>query len=153
MALDEDTAGEDLEFLPSDDVVETEQAGAEEEAVRVHEGDEPRELLTVEAEDFDADTLDDDEADELEEGPGGEEEGEGGGDDDTTSEEEHEADLGEILHRHYGLADEDEGGGEPATGHRVRAVAGDEFVCPGCFLRKPVSQLADPAAGTCIDCT
>lgn len=145
---------EGFEFLPSDDVDEVETPAAEDDAVHVERPDDARELLTVEAEDFDADGLDEDEADEL-----GEESGEP--EDDAAAvaseaaapggPEEREADLQEIIRRQYGLLGDqpdddlraDDGLRPPSTG---------EFVCRSCFLRRPVSQMADAGRRTCVDC-
>jgi hypothetical protein len=137
-------ADHDIEFLPSDDVVEPELVGAEDEAVHVHEREEPRGLMTVDAEDFDADQLLDEVAEELEA-----EAAEIAAEPEATEEEmdqEHEEDLEETLRRHYGIvsAEPEE---EPA-----RQPTGAEFVCRSCFLRKPSSQLADPERSICVDC-
>ena len=156
---------EGFEFLPSDDIDEVETAAAEDDAVHVQRPDDARELLTVEAEDFDADGLDEDEADELEgeSGEADELEGESGeaavDAGDAASEaaapdrtEEHEADLQEVIRRQYGLVGDqpdddllaDDGLRPPSTG---------EFVCRSCFLRRPTSQMADADRRTCVDCT
>jgi len=150
---------EDFEFLPSDDIDEVETAAAEDDAVHIQRPDDARELLTVEAEDFDADGLDEDEADELEGESGeagpGETEGDAG---EAASEaaapdgaEEREADLQEIIRQQYGLVGDqpdddllaDDGLRRPSTG---------EFVCRSCFLRRPASQMADADRRTCVDC-
>lgn len=146
---------EGFEFLPSDDIDEVETAAAEDDAVHVQRPDDAKELLTVEAEDFDADGLDEDEADELE-GESGEAAVDAG---DAASEaaapdrtEEHEADLQEIIRRQYGLV-----GAQPdddlLADDGLRPPSTGEFVCRSCFLRRPTSQMADADRRTCVDCT
>jgi hypothetical protein len=135
-------ADQDIEFVPSDDIVEPELAGAEDDAVHVRETEEPRGLMAVDADDFDADQLEEEEVEELE-AEAAESAAEAA---QEAADEEHEEDLEEILRRHYGIvsAEPDEGpGGWPA---------GAEFVCRVCFLRKPSAQLADPARSICVDC-
>ena len=119
-----DQADQDIEFLPSDDVVEAELAGAEDDAVHVV-GDGGAEELEAEATEIATGT------DAFEE----------------EIEEEHEEDVEEILRRHYGIVSaepEEEPGWQPA--------GAAEFVCRSCFLRKPISQLADPERSMCVDC-
>jgi hypothetical protein len=134
-------ADQDIEFLPSDDN-EPDLAGAEDDAVHVRDWGEPRGLMIVDAEDFDADQLEAEEADEL----GAEAAAEPGATDEEI-EEENEEDLEEILLRHYGMVSA-EPEGEPA----LQQTGAAEFVCRSCFLRKPSSQLADPERSICVDC-
>jgi hypothetical protein len=142
-----DQTEQDIEFVPSDELVEPELTDAEDEAVRLREREEPVGLMAVEAEDFDADQLEADVAEELEveadEAAEVEAEAVEG-----EVEEEHEEDLEEILRRHYGIvsAEPDEVPARRAGG------AAAEFVCRSCFLRKPTSQLADPERSLCVDC-
>jgi hypothetical protein len=84
-------ADQDIEFLPSDDVVEPELAGAEDEAVHLREREEP--------EDEAAEIAGETEASEDE------------------VEDEHEEDVAEILRSHYGIVSaepEEEPAWEPA---------------------------------------
>ncbi len=141
-----DQAGQDIEFVPSDEIVEPEPADTEDDAVHPRKGEEPRVLMTVEAEDFDADQLSEDEAEELEVGADEAVESETEADEEAV-EEEHEEDLEEILHRHYGIVS-----AEPDEVPTRRPTGEAEFVCRSCFLRKPVRQLADPTRGVCVDC-
>jgi hypothetical protein len=167
---------QDIE-LPTDDLVEDEPVGAEDEAVRADETDGVRERLIVEDEDFEADQLDEAEAEELE--LAANEEAEAGAaevaieperlerleaDEEEEPEEEREADLEEILRRQYGLGEE-----EPEPGDELEEAAGlvglrspgraepqrhrpSEFQCSVCFMVKATSQLVDPARRICIDC-
>lgn len=140
-----DQTEQDIEFVPSDELIEPGGAGTEEEAVQPREREEPRDLMTVEAEDFDANQLDQDVAEELEveadeaavAEPEAEEEGA----------EEHEEDLEEILRRHYGIVS-----AEPELAPARRPTGTTEFVCGSCFLRKPTSQLAGHERSICVDC-
>jgi hypothetical protein len=133
-----------IEFLPSDDNG-PELAGAEDDAVHVREREEPRGLLIVDAEDFDADQLEEEEAEELEaeaaEVASEPEEIE------EENEEDHEEDLEDILRRHYGIVS-----AEPEEERAPQPTDDAEFVCRSCFLRKPSSQLADPRRSICVDC-
>ncbi|HEX6419683.1 MAG TPA: hypothetical protein VFZ77_14385 [Acidimicrobiales bacterium] len=144
---------DDFEFLPTDDLDEVEDRGPEDGAVHVHEPDESRELLTVEAEEFDADGLDEDEADELEveaeEAEGTDQPGEAAVA--PRSPAEREDDLQEVLRRQYGLVGE-QPDDDLVADENVRPPRRGEFVCRSCFLRRPITQLADAAAGTCVDC-
>lgn len=142
---------DDLEFLPSDDLEEVEPPGPEDGAVHEHEPDESRELLTVEAEEFDAERLDEDEADELEVEMEEAEEPEEEPAVAPLTPGEREEDLQEVLRRQYGLVSEqpDE---DLAREEGVRPAREGEFVCRSCFLRRPLTQLSDAAAGTCVDC-
>lgn len=98
----------DIEFIPTDEVAEEEAEAAEDDAVHVHDLDEPKELMNVEADNFEAELLADDEAEELgleadeamaeEQELEAEEEAE-----EEFATEEHEEALDEIVHRHYGL--------------------------------------------------
>lgn len=139
-------AEQDIEFVPSDELVEPEPVDPEDAAVRPREAGEPTELMTVEAEEFDAVDLAPDEADELEI-EADEAAGTGAEPDAVTWEvQEHEEDLDEILRRHYGIESaepEVEPGASPT---------GAEFVCSSCFLRRPRRQLADPEREICVDC-
>jgi hypothetical protein len=120
------TEKDDIEFLP-DDEPEIEVAGAEDDA------------LHVEAEQTDeAGPEESDDAGEADE-------------DDAEPADEHEEDLEEILHRHYGIVDNAEAAGSPDD--EPHELGPDEFVCRTCFTRRSTSQLADPARGTCVDCT
>lgn len=141
-----DQAEQDLDFVPSDEIVEREPAGAEDDAVHTQEPEEPWLLMTVEAEGFDAEQLDEAEADEIEtdaaeaaEAPLDVEE--------AGAADEQEPDVEDILLGHYGMvsAEPDE---EPAAEPTGTA----EFVCRSCFLRRHAFQLADPARRICVDC-
>jgi hypothetical protein len=152
-----DQAEQDIEFLPSDELAEPEPADAEDAAVRPREPEEPRGLMTVEAEDFEADRLDEDVADELEVEADEEAQAEvkakaelaEAAEDEAkeVEEEEHEEDLEEILQRHYGILS-----AEPEEAPARAPSGAAEFLCGSCFLRKPTSQLADPERSLCIDC-
>jgi hypothetical protein len=148
-----DQAEQDIEFVPSDELVEPELAAAEDDAVRLRARDEPQGLMTVEAEDFDADRLDADEADELEveadEATAAEvaEAAEAEVAAEEEVEDEHEEDLEEILQRHYGIVS-----AEPDEQPDRRLTGAAEFLCRSCFLRKPTSQLSDPERSICVDC-
>ena len=142
-----------FEFLPSDDVDEVETPAAEDDAVHVQRPDDARELLTVEAEDFDADGLDEDEADELGEETGEPEDDAGAVASEAAAPggaEESEADLQEIIRRQYGLLGDqpdddlraDDGLRSPSTGALVRR---------SCFLPRPASQTADAGRRICAD--
>lgn len=98
----------DIEFIPTDDAVEEEAEAAENDAVHVHDLDEPQELMNVEADNFEAERLDDDEAEELglEADEATAEEQELEAEEEAEEEfatEEHEEALDEIVQRHYGL--------------------------------------------------
>jgi hypothetical protein len=143
-------ADQDIEFLPSDDVVEPELDGAEDEAVHVREREEPLALMIVDAEDFDADQLEDEEAEELQVETAeatAETEATEAEIEEEDEEEEDEEDLEEILRRHYGIAS-----AEPEEEPAPDPTDAAEFVCRSCFLRKPSSQLADPERNICVDC-
>lgn len=86
---------------------------------------------------------------------------EAGAEEEPLAEVDHEADLGEILARQFGLeaAEEDEEEAAPVappTGEEDEGLVAprraDEFVCRNCFLVKSHWQLADPARGLCEDC-
>jgi hypothetical protein len=124
-----DQTEDDIEFIPSDEDTEAEPDGAEQGAVHVEELEEPRGLVIVEAEEF--------EADQLEE---------------EAVAEDHEEDLEEILCRHYGIVSEEPEGETAGEEPRPRPPSSGEFVCRSCFLRRAVSQLSDPARGLCVDC-
>lgn len=139
---------EGIEFIPTDEIVETEAAGAEDDAVHVQDADQPKELMTVEAEEFDAERLDEAEAEELEIEADAAAEAE-----EAEAEEDHEEDIGEVLRRHYGIVGDvpdeqltrrDEGG--------PRDLGPGEFVCRSCFMRRSASQLSDQAHDVCVDC-
>jgi hypothetical protein len=165
-----DVTDQDIEFLPSDDLVEDDEpGGADEAAVNAEVPDEPRQRMTIEDEDFEADELDETEAEEIEgvnetetdldvEEPVSaieaiEEPGE-------AEDDEREEDLEEIVRRHAGLEEAPEEPEEPEAemedrppdrvSEQVPPVP--EFVCAGCFLRLPTTQLADPARRLCADC-
>ena len=142
-------AEQDIEFVPSDELVEPEPADAEDAAVQLREAEEPMVLMTVEAENFDAAQLAQDLAEELEveadEAAEAEAEAEAEAVDQAV--EEHEEDLEEILRRHYGLVSE-----QPEVEAVRRPSGAAEFVCASCFLRKPTCQLADPERSICVDC-
>lgn len=159
---------QDIEFIPTDDLVEDDETGGADEAVETTEmPEEPRQRMTVEDEDFEAEELDEAEAEEVElaveeeeteaettEAAGEAEEAEAL---EEAEEEEHEADLEEILRRHAGLQEKPEETeaeeAEVAPGQaEVETAPVREFVCTGCFLRRPISQLADPTRGLCGDC-
>jgi hypothetical protein len=139
---------QDIEFVPSDELVEPEPADAEEAAVRPREAEEPMGLMTVEAEEFDGAELAQDVAEQLEveadEAVEAEAEAEAN---EEAVEEEHEEDVEEILRRHYGIVS-----AEPEAEPARRPTGVAEFVCVSCFLRKPTGQLADPARSICVDC-
>jgi hypothetical protein len=161
---------QDIEFIPSDDLVEDDEpGGADEAAVNPEVPDRPRQRMTIEDEDFEADELDEADAEEIEGTPEVE------ADLDTeeplsevevieeageAEEEEREEDLEEILRRHAGLEEEPEGAEEPEAEPvelppdrgEEHAPPVPEFVCAGCFLRLPTTQLADPARRLCVDC-
>lgn len=139
---------QDIEFLPSDELVEPEPVDPEDAAVHRREAEGPAELLAVEAEELDADELPPDEADELEVAADEAAGTDAGAEPEAVAweVEEHEEDLDEILRRHYGI-ESAEPEAEPSGG-----PTGAEFVCSSCFLRKPVRQLADPERGICVDC-
>ncbi|HET6950864.1 MAG TPA: hypothetical protein VFI47_10840 [Acidimicrobiales bacterium] len=158
----------DLEFLPTEED-EDDQLGAEDEAVHARLPDEVWEATLDEGGEVDADELTDDELDaealaEGERGPGDEagvagavegEPGRAGAGGDAGApgpDEDGEVDLQEVVRRHYGLVSEepDEDLGRP--GDELRAPGADEFVCASCLLRRPMSQMADPATRTCVDC-
>jgi hypothetical protein len=138
---------EGIEFIPTDEIVETEAAGAEDDAVHVQDADQPKELMTVEAEEFDAADLAPDVAEELEveadEAVEADAETEAS---EEAVEEEHEEDLEEIVRRHYGIVS-----AEPEVARARRPTGVAEFVCASCFLRRPAGQLADPARSICVD--
>lgn len=141
-------AEQDIEFVPSDELVEPEPADAEDAAVRPREADEPMGLMTVEAEEFDAAELAQDVAEELE--VEADEAVEAEAETEATEEEveeEHEEDLEEILRRHYGMVS-----AEPEVEPTRRPTGASEFVCASCYLRKPTCQLADPERSICVDC-
>ena len=139
---------QDIEFVPSDELVEPEPADAEEAAVQPREAEDPMGLMTVEAEEFDAADLAPDVAEELEveadEAVEAEAETEAS---EEAVEEEHDEDLEEIVRRHYGIVS-----AEPEVEPARRPTGVAEFVCASCFLRKPTGQLADPARSICVDC-
>jgi hypothetical protein len=140
---------ESIEFIPTDDIVEAETAGAEEDAVHVEDGEQPKGLMTVEAEDFDAERLDEAEAEELEI-----EADEAAEAEDAGGEEDHEADLEEVLRRHFGLLGEQPDEELTRDERReLRELGPGEFICQSCFMRRSASQLSDPAHGICVDCT
>lgn len=137
--------GQDIEFLPSDELIEPEIAASEDEAIHRREHDEPRSLMTVEAAYFDADQLDEDVADELEVEADEAAEAEAEAAEEVA--EEHEEDVEEILRRHYGIVST-----EPEVEPARRPTGITEFVCGSCFLRKPTSQQAGPERSICVDC-
>ena len=141
-----DRAGQDIEFVPSDEIVEPEPADTEDDAVHPQEGEEPRVLMIVEAANFDVDQLSEDEADELEVEAVEAAESETEAPEEPVQ-EEHEEGVEEILHRHYGIvsAEPDEAPPRSPTGEA-------DFVCRSCFLSKPTTQLADPTRDVCVDC-
>jgi hypothetical protein len=148
---------DELEFLPGDELTEREPGGAEDEAMHSGLAEELWELLAVEADEFDAEVLDEDEADELElriepDEPAEAAEADGGlpaaG---AAARGEREEDVQEVMRRHYGLVSE-EPDEDLAREDEVPAAGDGEFVCRSCLLRRPASQLADPARGTCLDC-
>jgi hypothetical protein len=124
-----------IEFIPTDDIVEAEAASAEEEAVHVEDADQPKERMSVEAEDFEAETLNEAEAEEA------------------GAREDHEEDLEEVVRRHYGIVEEqpdDELARDEREG--VRDLGPGEFICRSCFMRRSASQQAEPGNGVCTDC-
>jgi hypothetical protein len=157
---------QDIEIMPSDELVEDEPVGAEDEAVH--------------AEEFEADQLDEAEAEELELAAEDELEADAGRaavsleeleaeeeEEEQEQEErdrEHEADLEEILRGHYGLGEEEPEPDEDAeeavsrprglagTAQQVHRGRSKEFQCSVCFMLKPSSQLVDPVRGICVDC-
>lgn len=146
---------EDIEFIPSDEIVETERPGAEEEAVHDQESEQPKELMMVEAEEFDAELLDETEADELEREADEEaEEAEAEAEEEAEAgpEEEREEDLEEVVRRHFGLIEEEPEEEITREVGELREPQTGEFVCQSCFLRKSISQLSDPERRICIDC-
>lgn len=152
-----DQTDDDIEFIPSDETAEAEPDGAEQGAVHIEEREEPRGLMMVEADHVEAEQREEAEELELEtaeaEAPAtGEAEGTTEAEDEEEADEEHEEDLEETLRRHYGIIteepEEEPAGEEP----RLRTPSAGEFVCRSCFLRKPASQLSDPARGLCADC-
>lgn len=146
-----DQAEQDIEFVPSDELDEPDLADAEDAAVHVREAEEPRGLMTVEAEEFDAAELDEDVAEELE--VEAQEAVPPEGDATENGVAEHEEDLEEILQRHYGIVSvQPEAERELEAEAAPRPRSATEFVCPACFLRKPAWQLADPDRGVCVDC-
>lgn len=151
-----DVRDEDIEFIPTDDLIEhDEPGGADEAAVSVEVPDQPRQRMTVEDEDFEADEMEEDEADEEPIAEAARAVGEAEKIEvlEEAEEEEHESDLEEILRRHAGLEEEPEETEAAAPDQRVvQTPPVREFVCAGCFLRRPISQLADPAGGLCADC-
>ena len=161
---------QDIEFLPSDDLVEDDEPGAADEAaVNAEVPDEPRQRMTVEEEEFEAEELDETEAEEIE----------GANETETdldveeplsaveaieraeeAEEDEREEDLEEIVRRHAGLEEtpeepeEPEADAEEPPPDRVseQFPPVPQFVCAGCFLRLPTTQRADPARRLCVDC-
>ena len=127
---------EDIEFLPDDEVeIDDEVAGAENDAVHV-EAEQPEQARPEQARPEDADEVE--EADAAEEA-------------DVEPADEHEEDLEEIIHRHYGIVEEP-AAAEPRD-DEPRELGPDEFVCQSCFTRRSTAQLADPVHGTCADCS
>lgn len=127
---------EDIEFLPTDDIGEAEEAAsAEEDAVHVEDTDQAKELMRVEGDAFDSEALNEAEAEEA------------------GAEEDHEEDLEEVVRRHFGIVEEqpDE---ELARDARegLRDLGPGEFICPSCFMRRSASQRSDAARGICTDC-
>jgi hypothetical protein len=140
-----DQIEEAIEFIPSDDTTEAEPVGPEDDALHVQEGEQSDEPTAVEAGDFDAVQPDETEAEQL-----GADEPEA--DRAPEADEEHEADLTEVLRRHYGIVG-DEPDEELARDEAApRALVEGEFVCQICFLRKSSAQLTDPARHICADC-
>lgn len=139
---------EGIEFIPTDDIVEAEAASAEEEAVHVEDADQPKERMSVEAEDFEAETLNEAEAEEREfDADEAAEAVEAG------AREDHEEDLEEVVRRHYGIVEEqpdDELARDEREG--VRDLGPGEFICRSCFMRRSASQQAEPGNGVCTDC-
>jgi hypothetical protein len=145
-----DQAEQDIEFVPSDELAEPDLSDAEDAAVRRREREEPRGLMTVEAEGFEADNLDQDVADELE--VEADEEAQADAEAEQAEsvedvEEDQEEDLQEILQRHYGIQS-----AEPDETPARTPEGAAEFLCGSCFLRKPACQLADAERTICIDC-
>jgi hypothetical protein len=124
-----DQTDDNIEFIPSDEVTEAEPGGVEEDAVHVEELEEPSGLVSVAAEEL--------EAEQVDEG---------------AVAEDHEEDLEEILRRHYGIVSEEPEEDPAGEAPGLRPPSSGEFVCRSCFLRRAVSQLSDPARGLCIDC-
>lgn len=163
-----DQTTEDIEFIPSDEIAEAEPDDTEQRAVHIEEREEPRGLMIVEAEDFEAEQLDEAEAEELEleeaeaeeleaeaeATAAGEAEGTEAEEEEVEEEvdEEHEEDLEETLRRHYGIVSEEPEEAPGAEEPGFRTPRAGEFVCRSCFLRKPASQLSDAARGLCADC-
>jgi hypothetical protein len=141
-------AKDDIEFIPTDELVEVEPADPEDDAVHVRDGEQPQQLMTVEDEGFEAKELEEAQAEELE----FEADEAGVAVAETQPEDEPEEDLTEIVRRHYGIASEepDEELGTDET--TPRRLGPGEFVCRSCFLRKSASQMSDPARRTCLDC-
>lgn len=139
-------AEQDIEFVPSDELVEPEPVDSEDAAVHVQEADELLGLVTVEVEAIDVTDLGQDVADELEVEAADAAAAEAEAVEDE-AEEEHEDDVEEILRRHYGIEST-----EPEVEPTRRPSDAAEFVCTSCYLRKPTSQVADPESGICVDC-
>jgi hypothetical protein len=157
-----DQTTEDIEFIPSDEITEAEPDDTEQGAMHIEEREEPRGLMTVEAEEFEAEQLEgaeaeelelaEDEAEELEAEATAAGEAEGTEAEEEEVEEEHEEDLEETLRRHYGIVSEEPEEAAAREKPGFRAPSASEFVCRSCFLRKPASQLSDAAHDLCADC-
>jgi hypothetical protein len=139
----------DIEFIPTDELVEEEAADPEDEAADAEDVEQLAGLEATQAENSAAEEREEAEPDKLAaepvEAPIDIEAIE-------AEEEEHEDDLGEILRRHFGI-EEEEDQDEFALGEgELRAGRPKEFLCRACFLLKPTSQLADAAQSICRDC-
>jgi hypothetical protein len=140
-----DQIEEDIEFIPSDDIMEAEPVGPEDDALHVQEGEQSDEPTAGTAADFDDEQPDDAE---------GEQHGATDAESDGAPEadEEHEEDLAEVLRRHYGIVDDEPDEELARDEAEPRALTDGEFVCQICFLRKSSAQLTDPARHICVDC-
>ncbi|HET6953730.1 MAG TPA: hypothetical protein VFI47_25370 [Acidimicrobiales bacterium] len=140
---------EPIEFLPTEEDEEEDDAPGPEE-LAVHVGDaEPRQRMVVEEDGFDADDLDAESLDEAEA-----EQADGDGDGDGADAEpgprgEREDDVEDILLGHYGMEEKPRPERED---EELRPLAPGEFVCPDCRMRKATSQRSGPPGTTCVDC-
>lgn len=143
-----EVAEDDIEFIPTDELVEAEPAGLEDDAVQVRDGEQPEQLMTLEDAGFEAEEFEEAQAEELEV------EADEAGAEAAEAEphDEHEEDLEEIVRRHYGIVGEEPDEELAADEATPRGLGPGEFVCRSCFLRKSASQMSDPARRICVDC-
>jgi hypothetical protein len=97
----------------------------------IEDGEQPNGLTTVEAEDFDAERLDEAEAEEPEIEADEAAEAKGAG-----AEEDREADLEEALRRHFGILEEQPDEELTRDERReLRELEPGEFICQSCFMQ------------------